>query len=124
MQVLIQKRENSNNKEEKKINYSSLCHDRILCVATNIQANSKETLSRQKTACRDRKWEESNNSAETKKVYVATKFLFSRMSTPERICRNKEAPVKTNETGKKKKFCHDKESSFTTLKEEVSIAIM
>ena len=67
-----------------------------------------------KELCRDRKWEESNNSAETKKVYVATRF-FSRMSTPERICRYKEAPLATNETGKKHKFCCDKESSITTL---------
>ena len=71
-------------------------------------------MSRQKTVCRDRKWEESNNSVETKKVYVATRF-FSRMSTPGRICRDKEALVAINETGKKQKFCHDKGSFVTTL---------
>ena len=70
-------------------------------------------MSRQKTACHNRKWEESNNSAETKKVYVATWF-FSRMSTPGRICRHKEAPVATNEIGRKQKFCRDKGSSVTT----------
>ena len=49
---------------------------------------------------------------ETKKVYVATRF-FSRMSTPGRICRDKEAPVATNETGKRQKLCCDK-GSFVT----------
>ena len=66
-----------------------------------------------KELCRDRKLEESDNSVETKKVYVATRF-FSRMSTPGRICRNKEAHVATNETGKKHKFYRDKGSSVTT----------
>ena len=80
---------------------------------TNIQANSKGALSQQKKVCCDRKWEESEHSAETKKVYVAKK-IFSRMSTPGIICRDKEAPVVTNETGKKQKFCHDKASSVTT----------
>ena len=72
-------------------------------VATNIQADSKGPMSRQKTACRDRKWEESNNSVETKKVYVATRF-FSRMSTPGKICRDKEAPVVTNEIGEGRNY--------------------
>ena len=58
--------------------------------------------------------EESDNSAETKKVYVATRF-FSRMSTPGRICPDKQALVATNETGRKHKFCRDKGSSITTL---------
>ena len=60
----------------------------------------------------DKKLEESNKSVETKKVYVATSF-FSRMSTPGRICRNKEAPVVTNETGRKQKFCPDEEAPVT-----------
>ena len=100
LQVLIQKGENSNKKEEKKSNCSSLCRDRVLCVVTNIQANIKGALSRKKKACRDRKWEESNNLVETKKVFVATRF-FNRMSTPGRICCDKEAPVAKNETGRK-----------------------
>ena len=37
------------------------------------------------------------------------------MSTPERICRDKEAPVATNETGRKQNFYHDKGSSVMTL---------
>ena len=37
------------------------------------------------------------------------------MSTPGRICCDKEAPVATNETGRKHKLCHDKGSSVTTL---------
>ena len=114
MQVLIKKGENSSKKEKKKSNCSSLCRDRVLYVAENIQADSKGALSRQKTACHDRKWEESNNSVETKKVYVVTRF-FSRMSTPGKICRDKEAPVATNETGRRQKLCCDKGSSVTTL---------
>ena len=87
--------------------------DRVLCVATNIQANSKGVMSRQKTVCRDKKWKEYENSAETKKVYVATRF-FRRMSTLGRICRDKEAPIATNETGRKHKLCRDKASSVMT----------
>ena len=68
-------------KEEKKSNCSSLCRDKKFCVMTNAQANRKGTLSRQKTACRDRKWEESNNSAKTKKVYVATRFFQQDVNT-------------------------------------------
>ena len=83
-------------------------------VTKNVQANSKGTLSRQKTACRDRKWEESKNSDETKKVYVATRF-FSMTSTLGRNCRDQEALVATNETGIKQKFCRDKGSSVSTL---------
>ena len=114
MQVLIQKEENSNKKEEKKSNCSNICRYRIFCVTTNTQENRKGTLSRQKTACRDKKWEESNNLVEIKKVYVATRF-FSTMSITRRIFRDKEASIATNETGRKHKFCRDKESSVTTL---------
>ena len=41
--------------------------------------------------------------------------FFSKMSTPGRIFRDKEASVMTNETSRKQKFCHDKESSVLTL---------
>ena len=37
------------------------------------------------------------------------------MSTLGRICRDKEAPVATNETSRKQKLCHNKGSSVTTL---------
>ena len=37
------------------------------------------------------------------------------MSTPGRICHDKEAPVATNETGIKHKFCREKASSITTM---------
>ena len=114
MQVLIQKGEKSSKNEEKKSNCNSLCRDRVLCVATNIRADSKGVLSRQKTACRDRKWEESNNSAETKKVYVEIRF-FSRMLTPGKICCDIEALLATNEIGKRQKLCREKGSSVTTL---------
>ena len=71
-----------------------------------------------KELCHDKrqykKWEESDKkTAETKKVYVATRF-FSRMSTLGRICYDKEAPVVTNETGRKHKLCRDKASSVMT----------
>ena len=65
-------------------------------------------MSRQKTTCRNKKWEECNKSAETKKVNVTTRFV-SWMSTPGRI----KAPVATKEIGRKQKFCHDKVSSIT-----------
>ena len=100
-------------KEDKKSYCSSPCHNKVLCVATNIQATSKGALSQQKIVCRDRKWKESDNLVEIKKVYVATRF-FSRMSTPVRIYRDKEAPVAPNETGRKHKFCRDKAFSITT----------
>ena len=95
-----------------------------MCVATNIQANRKGALSRQKTVVifHDKKWEESNNSTETKNVYVATRF-FNRMSTPGRICSDKEAPVATNETGRKHKYCHDKVMYVMTLKEEEALVV-
>ena len=44
--------------------------------------------------------------------------FFSRMLTPGRICRDKKAPVVTNETGRKQKFCRDKVMYVATLKEE------
>ena len=37
------------------------------------------------------------------------------MSTPRRICHDKEAPVSRNETSIKKKLCRDKGSFVTTL---------
>ena len=74
----------------------------------------KLVMLQQKIACCDKKREEANNLAETKKVYVATRF-FSRMSTPGRIYRYKEVPVVTNETGRKQKFCRNKGSSIMTL---------
>ena len=46
-------------------------------------------MSRQKTACRDRKWEEYNKSAETKKVYVATKFSAGCQHKEEIVAANK-----------------------------------
>ena len=65
------------------------------------------------TMCRDRKWEESDKSVETKKVYVAIRF-FNGLSTQGRICSDKEAHVTTNETGRKLKFCCDNASFVTT----------
>ena len=37
------------------------------------------------------------------------------MSTQGRICHDREAPVVTNEAGRKRKFCRDKGSSVMTL---------
>ena len=75
---------------------------------------AKELCRNKKKTCCDRKWEESNNSAEIKKVYVVTRF-FSRMSTPGKIFRDKEAPVATNETSRRQKLCREKGSSVTIL---------
>ena len=47
--------------------------------------------------------------------------FFSRMSTPGRICHDKEAPVKINETGKKQKLCRNRVMYVTTLKEEETL---
>ena len=66
-------------------------------------------MSRQKTTCRDRTWEECNKSAKTKKVNVATRFV-NWMSTTGRTCQDIKAPVTTLETGRKHKFCRDKVS--------------
>ena len=71
-------------------------------------------LSQHKGVIIDRKWEESNKSIETKKVYVATRF-FSKMLTLGRTFRDKEAPASTNETGRKQNFYRGKGSSVTTL---------
>ena len=46
-------------------------------------------LSRQKIACYDCKWEEYNKSAETKKVYVATKFLVGSQHKEEIVATKK-----------------------------------
>ena len=70
-------------------------------------------MSRKKTACHDRIWEECNKLAETKKVNVETMFV-NWMSTPRKTCRGIEAPIATLETGRKHKFCRDKVSYVTT----------
>ena len=74
---------------------------------------AKEFCQDKRQCVAKKKWEESENSAETKKVYVATRF-FRRMSTLGRICSDKEAPIATNETGRKHKLCRDKASSVMT----------
>ena len=43
------------------------------------------------------------------------------MSTPGRICRDKEAPVKINKTGRKQKFYRDRVMYVATLKEEETL---
>ena len=69
----LKRRKFQKKKKEKKSNCSSLCRDRVLCVATNVQAMAKEicydiissvakqrtkyrrrAMLRQLTACRDR----------------------------------------------------------------------
>ena len=46
-------------------------------------------MSRQKIACRDRKWEEYNKSGETKKVYVVTKISTGCQHKEEIVVRKK-----------------------------------
>ena len=71
-------------------------------------------LSQHKGLNIDRKWEESKKSTETKKVYVATRS-FMMILTLGRIYRDKEAPVTTNEIGRKQNFCRDKGTSVTIV---------
>ena len=70
-------------------------------------------MSRQKTMCRDKTWEECNKSAETKRYNVATRFV-SWMSTSGRTCHGIKAPVAILKTGRKHKFCCDKVSYVAT----------
>ena len=70
-------------------------------------------MSRPKTACRDRTWEECNQLVETKKDNVATRFVIW-MPTSGRTCCDIKALVATLETGRKQKFCRDKVSYVAT----------
>ena len=54
---------------------------------------------RQKTACRDRTWEECNKLAKTKRDNVETRFV-SWMSTSGRTCCDIKAHVMTLKTGR------------------------
>ena len=92
-----------------------ICHDNISSVATQRTEYRREAMSRQKTACHDRIWEEYNKLAETKKDNVDTRFV-SRMSTLGRTCRDIKAPVATLETRRKQKLCRNKASYFATRK--------
>ena len=90
-----------------------ICHNNISSVITQRTEYRRGAMSGQKTACRDRTWEECNKSAETNKVNVVTGFV-NWMSTPGRTCREIKAPVATLETGRKHKFYRDKVSYVTT----------
>ena len=90
-----------------------ICHDDIFSVATQMAEYRRGTMWRQKTACRDRTWEECNKSAEIKKDNVATRFV-SWMSTLGRTCCDIKALVATLETRRKHKLCLDKVSYVTT----------
>ena len=90
-----------------------ICHDNISSAATQRTKYRRGDMSRQKTACRDRTWEECNKSIETKKDNVATRFV-NWMSTSGRTCRNIKALVATLKTGRKHKLCRDKVSYFAT----------
>ena len=70
-------------------------------------------MSQQKTACRDRTWEECNKSVEIKKDNVATRFV-NWMSTPGKTYHDIKAPVTTLETGRKQKIYRDKVSCVAT----------
>ena len=90
-----------------------ICHDNISSIATQRTEYRRGAMSRQKTACRDRTWEECNKSVETKKDNVTTRFV-SWMSTSGTTCRNIKAPIATLKTERKHKFCRDKVSYVAT----------
>ena len=90
-----------------------ICHDNISSIAIQRIEYRRGAMSRQKTTCRDRTWEECNKTAETKKDNVATRFV-SWMSIPGRTCRYIKALVATLETGRKHKVFRDKVSYVTT----------
>ena len=52
-----------------------ICHDNISSIATQRTEYRRGAISRQKTACRDRTWEECNMSTEAKRDNVATRFI-------------------------------------------------
>ena len=79
-----------------------ICHDNISSVATQRTEYRRGAMSQQKTACRDRTWEECNKPAETKKDNVATRFV-SWISTLGRTCRDIKAHVAIIETRRKQK---------------------
>ena len=80
-----------------------ICHDNISFVATQRTEYRRGAMSRQKTACHDRTWEECNKLAKAKKDNVATRFV-SWMSTLGRTCHNIKAPVATLETKESRNF--------------------
>ena len=90
-----------------------ICHDNISFVVTQRTEYRRGAMSRQKTACRDRTWEECNKPTETKKDNIATRFV-SWISTPGRTYRNIKAPISTMETRRKLKLCRDKISYVVT----------
>ena len=90
-----------------------ICHDNISSVATQRTEYKRGVMSQQKTACRDRTWEECNKLAETKKINVAIRFV-SWMSTPRRTYRYIKVHVATLETGRKQTFCRDKKLKSNT----------
>ena len=120
LQVLVQKRENFSKKEEKKSNCSSLCRDRVLCVAINVQCkwlrNSITTiflLSQHKglniedEVCRDKRQrvatehEKKVTSQLRQREIMLRQGFLCWMSKPGGTCRNIKAPVVTLETGRK-----------------------
>ena len=78
-------------------------HDNISSVITQRIEYRRRAMSRQKTTCHDRTWEECNKSVETKRDNVATRFV-SWMSTSGRTCRDIKAPVATLKNRKKAKI--------------------
>ena len=91
-----------------------ICHDNISFVATQRTKYRRGAMSRQKTACRDRTWEECNKSVETKKGNVEIRF-FSWISTSGTTCCDIKAPIATLKIGRKHKLCRDKVSYIVTI---------
>ena len=90
-----------------------ICHDTISSISTQGTEYRRRATLRQKITCHDITEEECNKSVETRKVNVVTRF-FSWMLAPRRTCRDIKAPIMTQETGRKQKFCHDEVSYVAT----------
>ena len=90
-----------------------ICHDNISYIATQRTKYRSGDMSRQKTTCRNRTWEECSKSTETKRDNVAIRFV-SWISTLGRTCRDIKAPIPTLKTRRKQKLCRDKVSYVAT----------
>ena len=68
---------------------------------------------RQKTACRNRTWEERNKLAETKRDNVATRFV-NWMSTLGRTCRDIKNWKREEDMSRQGILCRDKKLKSNT----------
>ena len=90
-----------------------MCHDNIYSVATQRTKYRRGAMSIQKTACRDKTWEECNKSTEIKKNNVATRFV-SWTSTPRRTYRDTRNRKKVEILLRQGILCRDKKLKSDT----------